>query len=66
MTKRKACPRLVQSDTDISCTIAGQSWTRTYFLECLGGLCAAYRAGECLMFDSNSVDIEEEEHGAAD
>lgn len=40
--KRKACPLLVQSDTNPSMTVNGQSWTRTYFLECLGDRCAAY------------------------
>ncbi len=41
--KRKVCPLLVLSDTDQSLTMAGQSWTRTYFLECLGEKCAAYQ-----------------------
>lgn len=42
MAKRKACPLLVQSDTNQSLTIQGESYTRTYFLECLGEKCAAY------------------------
>ncbi len=41
--KRKGCPLLVQSDTSASLTVQGQSYTRTYFLECLGEKCAAYR-----------------------
>ncbi len=62
MTIRKGCPLLVQSDTNQSCTVSGQSWTRTYFLECLGERCAAYRAGfGCLKFDDNPVDLKEEE-----
>ena len=62
MAIRKACPLLVQSDTNQSCTVSGQSWTRTYFLECLGERCAAYRAGfGCLKFDDNPVDLKEEE-----
>lgn len=49
--KRKACPLLVQSDTNPSLTMAGQSWTRTYFLECLGEKCAAYHpSGFCERF----------------
>lgn len=68
MAKRKACPLLVQSDTNLSMTVSGQSWTRTYFLECLGRKCAAYRAGYgCLRFDDNPVDLNEEvEHGTLD
>lgn len=68
LTKRKVCPLLVQSDTNPSCTVTGQSWTRTYFLECLGNKCVAYRAGYgCLRFDDNPADLnEEEEHGTLD
>lgn len=40
--KRKGCPLLIQSDTNASMTISGQSWTRTYMLECVGERCAAY------------------------
>lgn len=62
MLKRKACPLLVQSDTNRSITVDGNGWTRTYFLECLGELCAAYRAGYgCLKFDDNPVELKEEE-----
>ena len=60
MTMRKGCPLLVQSDTNKSLTVSGQSWTRTYFLECLGEKCAAYRRGYgCLKFDDNPVDLKE-------
>ncbi len=50
--ERKGCPLLVQSDTTPSLTMTGQSWTRTYFLECLGEKCAAYHAqdGFCKKF----------------
>lgn len=37
------CPLLVQSDTYPSMTCAGESHTRTYFLECLKEKCAAYK-----------------------
>lgn len=40
--KRKACPLLVQSDTNPSMCVNGESHTRTYFLRCLGEDCAAY------------------------
>lgn len=40
--KRKGCPILIQQDTNPSMTMKGQSWTRTYMLECLGEKCAAY------------------------
>lgn len=43
----KGCPLLVQSDTNQSCTTAGQSWTRTYFLECIKEKCAAYKEQGC-------------------
>ena len=61
MAMRKACPLLVQVDTNLSCTVSGQSWTRTYFLECIGERRAAYRAGYgCLKFDDNPVDLKGE------
>ena len=40
--KRKRCPLLIQSDTNPSMTVSGRSWTRTYMMECIGELCAAY------------------------
>lgn len=43
--KRKLCPLLIQSETNPSMTIQGQSRTSTYFLECLGEKCAAYNEG---------------------
>lgn len=48
--KRKACPLLVQSDTSPSLTVPGESYTRTFFLECLGGQCAAFVSGRCKRF----------------
>lgn len=58
---------MVQSDTNQSLTVEGQSGTRSYFLECLGKLCAAYRDGDCMKFDGITVDITEEaEHGTTD
>lgn len=40
---RKLCPLLVQSDTTPSLTMLGESWQRTYFAECIGEKCMAYR-----------------------
>ena len=53
--KRKGCPLLIQSDTNPSMTVTGQSWTRTYFLECLGEKCAAYNIAHdiCERFYTN-------------
>lgn len=31
MMQRKACPLLVQTETNLSCTISGVSLTKTYF-----------------------------------
>lgn len=55
--KRKACPLLVQSDTEPSLTIQGMSYTRTFFLECLGEKCAAYiqQYGFCKKFQSTVI-----------
>ena len=61
---RKGCPLLIQSDTNPSMTITGQSWTRTYMLRCAGEECAAYHNGMCGRFqtcvdkmeDKNEVD----------
>ena len=49
---RKLCPLLIQSETNPSMTIEGQSWTRTYMLECIGEKCAAYNEahGTCERF----------------
>jgi hypothetical protein len=49
----KACPLLVQSDTNPSLTVSGQSWTRTYLLRCPGDECAAYQNGHCAKFDTD-------------
>jgi hypothetical protein len=49
----KACPLLVQCDTNPSLTVPGQSWTRTYLLRCQGGKCAAYNNGHCAKFDTD-------------
>ena len=53
--KYKVCPLLIQSDTNPSCAVSGQSWTRTYFLECIGEKCAAYNGqhGICERFYTN-------------
>lgn len=61
--KRKACPLLVQSDTNLSMTIGGQSWTRTYFLRCIGEECAAYHTqdGFCEKWQ-NSTGLKEAGH----
>ena len=50
---RKCCPLLVQSETNPSMTVAGQSWTRTWFTECIGEKCAAYQGGLCDKFQTN-------------
>lgn len=57
--KRKGCPLLVQSETNPSLTMKGQSWTRTYMLECIGEKCAAYQGGMCDKFQTN-VNLREE------
>ena len=41
--KPKGCPLLLQSDTEPSMTVQGRSYTRSYFLPCLGHKCAAYK-----------------------
>ena len=66
--RRKICPFLVQSDTTPSLTMQGESWTRTYFMECLGESCAAYdkRNGVCEMWKRVVRAEEVEEDGAAD
>lgn len=55
--KRKGCPLLVQSDTNPSLTVRGQSWTRAYMLPCIGSKCAAFCVkkglrGYCKQFDT--------------
>nr|DAO50969.1 MAG TPA: hypothetical protein [Caudoviricetes sp.] len=50
---RKGCPLLVQSETNPSMTITGQSWTRTWFAECIGEKCAAYQGGLCDKFQTD-------------
>lgn len=44
----KVCPLLQQSDTHQSMVKAGDSWTRGYFLQCLGQKCAAFDFKNCL------------------
>lgn len=63
--KRKGCPLLIQSDINPSLTVSGQSWTRTYMLECIGERCAAYRAknGFCERFEATVVLKERENNG---
>lgn len=57
--KRKACPLLVQSNTEPSITMRDASYTRTFFLECLGERCAAFVQDEfgafCKKFQSNVI-----------
>lgn len=53
MPEYKACPLLVHSDTSPSMTIAGESYTRTYFLRCLGPKCVACENGNfCKRFEN--------------
>lgn len=61
MSKLKGCPLLIQSDTNPSCTIAGESHTRSYMLQCLQTMCAAYdpEQGKCNRFRT-IVKIEED------
>ena len=58
--RRKACPLLVQSDTNPSLTMQGQSWTRTYMLQCAGEKCVAYQDGYCKKF-CRTVELEDKE-----
>lgn len=60
--KRKGCPLLIQSDTKTSMTISGESYTRTYMLECLGEKCAAYgvQDGFCERFQHPTTLIKED------
>jgi hypothetical protein len=55
--KRKVCPLLVQSDTTPSLTVNGETYTRTYFLPCIGEDCVAYHAldGYCKKWQSNTM-----------
>lgn len=53
--KRKGCPLLIQADTNPSMTVSGQSWTRTYMLECIGEKCAAYQGGMCDKFQTDVI-----------
>lgn len=55
--ERKSCPLLVQSNTEPSLTIQGASYTRTFFIECLGEKCAAYikQDGFCKKFQSTVI-----------
>lgn len=56
--KRKGCPLLIQSDTNPSLTMQGQSWTRTYMLQCTGEKCVAYQDGYCKKF-CRTVELED-------
>lgn len=55
--KRKSCPLLVQSNTEPSLTMQGASYSRTFFIECLGEKCAAYNQqyGFCEKFQSTVI-----------
>ena len=62
----KACPLLVQSDTNPSLMIQGESHTRTYFLRCIGPKCVACKNGNyCTRFE-NHVFILEKNNGGTD
>lgn len=68
----KGCPLLLQSDTEPSLTVSGRSYTRSYFLPCLGKKCAAFQIknerGFCERFGTythNRVP-DESEKGASD
>ena len=63
---RKLCPLLVQSDTTPSLTMQGESWTRTYFAECIGEKCMAYRKqdGFCELWERVTRGEEAEKAGA--
>ena len=58
--KRKGCPLLIQSDTNLSFTMQWQSWTRTYMLQCVGEKCVAYQDGYCKKF-CRTVELEDKE-----
>ena len=66
--KRKGCPLLVQSETNPSLTMKGQSWTRTYMLECIGEKCAAYNAAHstCERFYTTVTETEALKDGKGD
>lgn len=59
--KLKKCPLLIQRDTTLSLTVAGESYTRTVFSDCLGQNCAAYAGGNCERFGTIAVNHEEKE-----
>ena len=65
---RKLCPLLVQSDTTPSLTMQGESWTRTYFAECIGEKCMAYRKqdGFCELWERVTRAEEATENGKGD
>lgn len=48
--KLKYCPLLVHSETRLSLTVDGESYTNTWFSECLGNKCAAYQGGVCAKY----------------
>lgn len=58
--KRKGCPLLIQSDTNPSLTMRGQSWTRTYMLQCVEEKCVAYQDGYCKKF-CGTTELEDKE-----
>lgn len=59
--RMKGCPLLVQSDTNQSMMIEGESYTRTYMLRCVGNNCAAYQDGFCGKFKTDVIVPEEDE-----
>jgi hypothetical protein len=52
---RKGCPLLIQSDTNPSWTVAGETHTRTYFLQCIGEKCVAFEAESCKQFHTSTI-----------
>ena len=52
----KVCPLLVQSETNPSYAIAGQSYTRTWFSECLGIKCGGFAGGFCNRLDTHVLE----------
>lgn len=62
--KRKGCPLLIQSDTQPSWTVYGESHTHSYMLQCIGEKCAAYgtQDGFCERFQHSTALSEEVDH----
>lgn len=59
--EHKACPLLVNSESQPSATVPGESLTFSYFRDCLANRCAAYRSGFCERFKTVVDTLEAEE-----